>query len=183
MNMIPNIPKKEFKKEFDLEVSLSSCRDANLYAFAVEGCRSLARNSCGTLKSATTHTLLAYALLSCLKGIDWRAALRVYVQTGEIRKQLNPSTYRRKLKIRVRLSDAELLDVLESGYQNTTRIYANRANKNLFMALVGEMRRFDLKFSLVPKANIQGLHNWATQVIPSFSSQDMVMPSAVSQLT
>src|SRR5664280_2669881 len=88
------IPKKDFKKEFDLEVALSSCRNTNTYAFQVDGCRSLARNSCGVLKSATTQTLLAYALLSCLKGIDWRAALRVYVQTGEIRKQLNPSTYR-----------------------------------------------------------------------------------------
>jgi hypothetical protein len=177
------IPQKDFKKEFDLEVSLSSCRDTSTYAFQVDGCRSLSRNSCGVLKSATTHTLFAYALLTCLKGIDWRAALRVYVQTGEIRAQPNPSTYRRKLKIRVRLSDAELLGILESGYNATTRLPANRANKNLFMALVAEMRRFDLTFSLVPKANIQSLHNWATQVVPSFTSQDMVMPSAVSQLT
>ena len=177
------IPKKEFKKDYDLEVSLSSCRDTSTYAFQVDGCRSLARNSCGVLKSATTHTLLAYALLSCLKGIDWRAALRVYVQTGEIRKQLNPSTYRRRLKIRIRLSHGDLLEILESGYNTTAHIHLNRANKNLFTALVTEMRRFDLTFSLVPKANIQGLHNWATQVIPSFSSQDMVMPSAVSQLT
>src|SRR5665213_460683 len=152
------IPKKEFKKDYDLEVSLSGCRDTNTYAFQVDGCRSLARNSCGVLKSATTHTLLAYALLTALKGLDWRAALRVYVQTGEIRKQLNPSTYRRKLKIRVRMSDAELMQVLESGYNDTTRIHLNRANKNLYTALVAEMRRFDLTFSLVPKANLQGLH-------------------------
>lgn len=175
------IPKKEFKKDYDLEVSLSACRDTNTYAFQVDGCRSLARNACGVLKSATTHTLLAYSLLTCLKGIDKRAAMRVYIQTGEIRTQ-NPSTYNRRLKIRVRLSDAELLGILESGYNNTTRIHANRTNKNLFMALILEMRRFDLSFSLVPKANIQGLHNWATVVIPSFSSRDMVMPSAVSQI-
>ena len=171
------------KKEFDLEVSLSSCRHTNTYMFQVDGCRSLARNSCGVLKSATTHTLLAYALLSCLKGIDKRAAMRVFIQTGEMRNQVNPSAYNRQLKIRIRLSDAELLGILEAGYNNTTRIQANRTNKNLFMALVTEMRRFDLTFSLVPKANIQGLHNWSTVVIPSFSSQDMVMPSAVSQLT
>lgn len=177
------IPKKDFRKEFDLELSLSSCRDTSTYMFQVDGCRSLARNSCGTLKSATTHTLLAFALLTCLKGIDKRAAMRVFIQTGEIRNQVDPAGYNRRLKIRVRLSDAELLDVLESGYNNTTRIHANRTNKNLFMALVTEMRRFDLTFSLVPKANIQGLHNWATVVVPSFSSHDMVMPSAVSQLT
>ena len=171
------------KKEFDLEVSLSSCRDTSTYAFQVDGCRSLARNSCGVLKSATTDTLLAYALLTCLKGIDKRAAMRVFIQTGEIRTQVNPATYNRRLKIRIRLCDAELLGILDAGYNATTRLPANRANKNLFTALVTEMRRFDLSFSLVPKANLQGLHNWATVVIPSFSSQDMVMPSAVSQLT
>jgi len=176
------IPKKEFKNDYDLQVSLASCRDTGTYAFQVDGCRSLAHNACGVLKSATTHTLLAYALLSCLKGIDKRAAMRVFIQTGEIRTQVNPSAYNRRLKIRIRLSDAELLEILESGYNNTTRIHANRTNKNLFMALVTELRRFDLSFSLVPKANIQGLHNWATVVIPSFSSHDMVMPSAVSQL-
>src|SRR5664280_2853502 len=125
MNMIP-------KKQFDLEVSLSSCRDTSTYMFQVDGCRSLARNSCGVLKSATTHTLLAYALLSCLKGIDKRAAMRVFIQTGEIRNQVNPSTYNRRLKIKIRLSDAELLGILEAGYNNTTRIHRNRANKNLF---------------------------------------------------
>ena len=89
------IPKKdykaEFKKEYDLEVSLSSCRDASTYAFQVDGCRSLARNSCGVLKSATTHTLLAYALLTALKGIDYKAAMRVYIQTGEIRTKVEDS--------------------------------------------------------------------------------------------
>lgn len=176
------IPKKDFKKEYDLEVSLSSCRDTSTYAFQVDGCRSLSRNSCGTLKSATTHTLLAYALLTALKGIDYKAAMRVYIQTGEIRTQ-NPETYRRRLKIRVRLSDEELHGILEEGYQNTARIHKNRANKNLYTALVNEMRRFDLTFSLVPKVNMQGLHKWATQVVPTMSSQDMVMPSAVqSQL-
>ena len=171
------------KKEFDLEVSLSSCRDTSTYMFQVDGCRSLARNSCGVLKSATTHTLLAYALLSCLMGIDKRAAMRVFIQTGEIRRQIDPAGYNRRLKIKIRLSDQDLLGILEAGYNDTTRIHANRTNKNLFMALVTEMRRFDLTFSLVPKANLQGLHNWSTVVIPSFSSQDMVMPLAVSQLT
>jgi hypothetical protein len=52
-----------------------------------------------------------------------------------------------------------------------------------YTALVNEMRRFDLTFALVPKANIQGLHSWATQVIPGFSSKELQMPSAVSQLT
>jgi hypothetical protein len=108
--------------------------------------------------------------------------MRVYIQTGEIRTQANPSTYNRRLKIRVRLCDAELFGILESARNNTTYIQANRTNKNLFTVLVSEMRRFDITFSLVPKANIQGLHNWATQVIPSFSSNDMAMPSAVSQL-
>jgi hypothetical protein len=171
------------KKEFDLEVALSSCRDTSTYAFQVDGCRSLARNSCGVLKGATTHTLLAYALLTCLMGIDRRAAMRVFIQTGELRSQVNPSSYNRRLKVKIRLCDAELLAVLESACNNKTRIQKNRANRNLFTALVIEMQRFDLSFSFVPKQNLQVLHNWAGVVIPSFSSKDMLMPSAVSQLT
>ena len=171
-------------KDNDLEVSLSACRKTNTYAFSVDGCRSLARNSCGVLKSATSDTLLSYALLSCLKGIDKRAAMRVFIQTREIQTAIEPSTYHRRLKIRIRLNDAGLLEVLQSAYSSsTTRVHANRANKNLFTVLVTEMRRFDLTFSLVPRDNLRVLHNWATQTVPSFSSQDMVMPSAVSQLT
>src|SRR5664280_1701179 len=93
----------------EIHIDLCSNRAKGRYAFEIRGSHNVARLVCGTVRNSTRHTLLGFGLTTALRTISHNAIAKLYLNNKECQTFGQAMHHTRKVRIRVRCSDAEFL--------------------------------------------------------------------------
>jgi|ERR1035437_3241293 hypothetical protein len=161
----------------EIYIDLCSNRAKGRYVFEIRGPHTVARLAGGFIRNSTRHTLLGFGLASALRTVSHNAIAKLFMNNKECQTFGQAMRHPRKVRIRVRCSDAEFLTMCEQA--STGR--RNRCARNLFDELQTQMARFDLSYQRVDEFDLNKIKHWGSRVLPESRDPDgFPLPTTVS---